>query len=121
MAQLPNNLIDTPQDKTTAFFNNYYVSPFDVSQGVDDSFISFFEKISATKESAKALAGAVISTAKAQNLDPMVILQQFTALPAGQLNAYLVYFLNQNRVGTSYLGLNNQPIINKYIQRCILP
>ena len=37
-----------------------------------------------------------------------------------ELTAYLTVLLNQNRVGTSLLGISNNPQINKYIQRSIL-
>ena len=116
-----NNLNTSDSDKTTSYFNNFYTSSFSVSQGVDDSIVSYFEKLTANTASAKSLAGAVIYTAKAQGLDPMEILHQFADLPLGQLNAYLVMFLNQNRVGTSYLGLSNRPAISKYTARTILP
>ena len=105
-----NNLVNTQPDATTSYFNNYYGPVFDVSQGIDDTAISLFEKITANKETARSLAGAVIYTAKAQSLDPMVILREFSLLSPGELNNYLVSFLNLNRVGTSYLGLSNTPI-----------
>lgn len=43
--------------------------------------------------------------------------------PAGifEVNAYLTAFLNLNRVNTSLLGVSNQPQINKYVNRAILP
>jgi hypothetical protein len=119
MAQ-SNNLNTVNQDLTSSYFNNFFGPTFNVSQDVDESIISFFEKTAANKESALAMARAVIYTAKAQNLDPMVILQKFAAMPAGQINAYLAMFLNLNRVGTSYLGVSNAPITNKYISRAIL-
>lgn len=123
MALLTNNLNNTPssQDSTTTWFNNFYVSPFSISQGQNDAFVSFFEKITANKETAISLAGSVLYTAKAQGIDPMAVMQQFLALPPGQLNAYLVLYLNTNRVATSFLGISNQPKINKYVQRCLLP
>lgn len=121
MAQMLNNLDNIQQDATASYFNNFFKPTFDVSQGVNDSVTSFFEKIASTKESAKAMAGALIYTAKAQNLDPMVVLQQFSAMPPGQLNDYTTMFLNLNRVGTSLLGISNAPLTNKYVARMILP
>lgn len=38
-----------------------------------------------------------------------------------ELDAYLTVFLNLNRVGSSLLGISNQPQTNKYVQRAILP
>jgi hypothetical protein len=123
MALLTNNLVSdvASQDLTTTWFNNYYISPFDVSQGQNDSVVSFFEKVTANKTTAASLAGSVIYTAKAQGLDPMEVLQQFYNLPPGELNAYLVLFLNTNRISTSFLGISNQPKLSKYVQRCIIP
>jgi hypothetical protein len=38
-----------------------------------------------------------------------------------EIDAYLTVFLNLNRVGSSLLGISNQPQTNKYVQRAILP
>jgi hypothetical protein len=120
MASL-NNLTNIPQDIAASYFNNFFQPLFDVSQGVDDTVVSYFEKIAANKESARAMAGALIYTAKAQNLDPMTVLAQFATMSPGQLNNYTTMFLNLNRVGTSLLGISNAPLTNKYVARMILP
>ena len=119
MAQL-NNLTALPADITTDYFNNFLKPGLDISQNIDEAVLGFFETITQTKGAAKALAGALIYTAKSQNLDPMVVLQQFAALPPGELNSYLVMFLNLNRIGTSLLGLSNAPTPSKYITRTLL-
>lgn len=116
-----DNIPNTKSDQTTDYFNNFYKPDFDVSQDVDESITAFFEKFTNNKAAAKTMAGSVIATSKAQNLDPMEILQQFVALPKGQINNYLVLFLNTNRIGTSLLGLSNAPQPNKYLTRTILP
>jgi hypothetical protein len=103
------------------YFNNYFDPTFLVSSNVDAAILSYFEEVSFNKEAAKALASAVIYTSKTQGVDPMQTLQEFTKLPKGELNAYLVMFLNIQRKGTSYLGITNQPITNKYVNRSILP
>lgn len=120
MAQA-NNLTSIKQETTTKYFNNFFGPTFDVSQGIDNAVTSYFEKITQNKESAKSLAGALIYTAKAQNMDPMKVLHEFAALPPGQINNYLTMFLNLNRVGTSLLGLSNIPTTNKYVKRMVLP
>lgn len=111
------NLASTEPQK---YFNNLFLNPSTITANQNDAVIAFFERQTQNKDAAKLLASAVIYTASAQNLDPMSIIQQFTQLPTGQLNPYLTMFLNLNRVGTSYLGINNQPSVNKYIQRAIL-
>jgi len=103
------------------YFNNYFDPSINVSPNVDAAIMTYFEELSFNKLSAKALASAVIYTSKTQGVDPMDTLREFTKLPKGELNAYLVMFLNLQRKGTSYLGITNQPITNKYVNRAILP
>ena len=103
------------------YFNNYFDPTFTVSPNVDAAILSYFEEVAFNTEAAKALASAVIYTSKSQGVDPMQTLTEFTKLPKGQLNAYLTMFLNMQRKGTSYLGITNQPITNKYVNRAILP
>ena len=119
----PNNLNTIPQGQTNTYFNNISVTnpTFDVSISEDNVVTSFFEKLTGDKTNGIAMARAFIYTAKEQSLDVMTVFQQFSNLPPGQINSYLVMFLNLNRVGTSYLGLNNSPPPNKYIIRSILP
>jgi hypothetical protein len=121
---MTNNNIDTVDldslQDTQTFFNNYYLPAVTVSQNVDDSIIGFFQQVTDTKESAKALAGAVILTSLAQRTDPMDVLQKFSKMSKGELNSYLTMFLNLNRIGTSYLGINNAPQTNKYVSRTLL-
>lgn len=104
---------------TTTYFNNFYLPAISTSQNIDDAIIGYFEKVTDTKQAAKALAGAVILTSLSQNLNPMEVLQKFAAMPANQLNDYLTMFLNLNRIGTSYLGINNAPKTSKYVERLI--
>jgi hypothetical protein len=122
----PNNLTSTnvsgnTENPTDFFFNNFFQPAFTVSQNVDDAVIGYFEKITDDKESARILASAVIYTSLARNIDPMETLTKFSSMDASDLNSYVVMFLNLNRTGTSYLGINNTQKVSKYIQRTILP
>ena len=103
------------------FFNNYFDFPIEVSSNVDAAIVAHFEKISDNKESARALASAVIYTAIKQGLDPMNVLDEFRSIPDGELDTYTALFLNFERKGTSFLGLKNRPVQNKYVTRAILP
>lgn len=102
------------------YFNNFFESTIQVSSNVDTSIIGYFETVTATKEAARALASAVIYTSLKQGLNPMNTLDEFKKLSPGEINAYLAMFLNFERKGTSYLGITNQPTINKYISRTII-
>ena len=114
------NLNNLPVD-TRAYFNNFYQPALTVSQDVDDAILGYFEQVADTKESARALAGAVVATSIAQGIDPMTTLYNFKSITAGELNSYLATFLNFNRIGTSYLGISTSPTPNKYVARSILP
>lgn len=119
----PSNLNGTSASSadTKSFFNNTNLPPISVSQNVDDAVVAYFEQIADSKEAARALAAAVILTSVSQGVDPMSTLQQFMKMDKAQLNSYTTMFLNLNRVGTSYLGINNSPTVSKYVARMIRP
>lgn len=104
---------------TEAYFNNFTLGTISNSQ--NDSLTGYFETYTGgNRAAAQTLASAVIYTSLVQGMNPMEVLQRFTELPIGQVDAFLATFLNLNRVGTSLLGLNNQPGANKYVKRAIL-
>jgi len=103
-----------------SFFNNFFNFPIEFTSNVDSAVIAFFEEIADNKESARALASAVLYTALKQGMNPMSVLEEFKKLPPGDLNTYTALFLNMERAGTSFLGLKNKPVQNKYVARSIL-
>jgi len=113
------NSIDTKD--VQSFFNNYFNIPVNVSSNVDSAIIAYFEQVAETKIGARALASAVIYTSVKQGIDPISVLEEFQKLSIGELDAYTAMFLNFERVGTSYVGINNQTTLNKYVLRTILP
>lgn len=115
------NQVSLTKTDPNNYWNNYFKPDLTVSPGVDAAIISYFERVAENRTAAKALASAVIYTAQEQKMDPMAVLDEFTKVPRGELTSYLTLFLNMQRVGTSYLGTSNQPPINKYVQRAILP
>lgn len=116
----PTNLNTSGYTKTTAYFNNYFLAPLDISQEVNDSILSYFEQQTGNKESAKILVQTVIETAQLQREDPLQVLNKFMKLPQGDLNVILALYLNNSRVNTSYLGVKTAPQENKYITRTIV-
>jgi hypothetical protein len=126
MSKRPSNLTSVNEVEITAnqapsFFNNFYQPTYAVSQNVDDAVLAFFEKITDGREAAKIMASSVIYTSLAQNIDPMETLQKFSTMASDDLNSYVAMFLNLNRLGTSYLGINNRPKTGKYVARMIRP
>jgi hypothetical protein len=110
----------TPGFNPDSYFNNLSLPPINVSQDVDDAVEGFFEQVTGNRESARVLASAVIYTSVSQGINPMSTIKEFSSLTRGDLNQYLVTFLNLNRVGTSVLGLNAQPFTNQFVRRSIL-
>lgn len=115
------NFTQTKSNPAEVFFNNYYLTIPNVSLNENDAVFSYFQKITDNDEAATALTTAVLGTSASQGVDVMEVLDQFSRLNATQLNSYLCMFLNLNRVNTSFLGINNDPIKNPYVNRSILP
>ena len=126
MSIKPSNIsaVDASENSATSaptFINNFYQPAFTVSQNVNDTILAYFEKITDGKEAAKIMASTVIYTSLAQGIEPLETLQKFSTMSSDDLNAYIAMFLNLNRVGTSYLGINNRPRTGKYVARMIRP
>jgi hypothetical protein len=101
------------------YFNNFYSDVFEVGPA-DDAIVAFFESHTQSKKSARNLAAVVLYTAKAQGLDPMLVLSEFQKLPPGQLNNYLAAFLNTNRAPTSVIGIKQTTNTNPLVARTVL-
>ena len=104
----------------TKYFNNFYNVPITVSTAKDDAVLSYFESVTDNRDSALALASAVIYTSRVQNLDVMAVLDEFKKLRKEQTSIFRSYFLNLSRIGTSLIGVQNATKRNKYISRTIL-
>ena len=102
------------------YFNNFYASAFNISSDANDAILTFFQQYTQNAEAGKNLAAAVIYTAFAQNLNPLTVLSEFQKLSKGELNNYLIAFLNVNRAPTSVLGIRNGTQTNPYVARTIL-
>jgi hypothetical protein len=116
----PNLSASTLSSNTNQYFNNFYSFPMNVSAETNDYIVAFFEEYASNSQTAQTMAASVIYTAKAQGLDPLTVMKDFQALPKGQLNNYLVAFLNITRVPTSILGLNKGAQVSPFITRTII-
>lgn len=112
------NLSNSDQNN---YFTNYYASLTPISEESYDAIVAEFELITGNSDAAGALASAVVYTCRQQGIDPMEALSELLKLAPGEINDYLAGFFNMNRVGTSRLGVMQQPPVNKYVQRSILP
>lgn len=116
----PSNLPSSGTNPTNKFFSNYFIPDYTVSIGTNDAILSWFEQVTGDKDSAELLAQTVINTAQLNNEDPMQVLDQFMALPMGDLNNLLALYLNNSRVSTSLLGTVNTVVPNSRVNRTIL-
>lgn len=108
-------------DASSEYFSTFFNSIASYSQNTNDAIIAYFQTITGSAENGTILAGSVLYTASQQGLNPMTLIDEFKKMKPGELNAYLTMFLNLNRVGTSLLGLSNQPQVSPYITRAIRP
>lgn len=116
----PNISTNPISDSTSKYFNNFYSIKFDISANANDAILSFFEQYTDNKITAKNLSAAVVYTALSQNLNPLMVLEEFQKLPKGELNNYLIAFLNISRIPTSVLGVKDSKRTNVYVARTVL-
>lgn len=116
----PSNLTASETNKTTNFFNNFFIPEQTVSANVDDALVGFFQTQTGDKVAGKLLAAAVINTALQQKEDPMSVLDEFRKMSPGELNVYLALYLNLSRVNSSLIGVKNVPVSSKYVSRSII-
>jgi hypothetical protein len=112
------DLSNTQQD-ARKYFNNFFAGDFSIGEA-NDTIVAYFEKYTGNAAGGKALAAAVIYTARAQNIDPMQVFSDFQKLQPNELNNYLAAFLNFNRVPTSTIGIKTAATTSPYITRSIL-
>jgi hypothetical protein len=115
-----SNLVEVKESSTSRYFNNVYKTTNAISPAISSSIISWFQEQTGSRETATLLARILINTADSIGEDPRKILQEFTKLPPGELNAYLALFLNSGRVPTSLLGIKNQPAPTDLISRTLI-
>ena len=111
--------LSNAQQDARKYFNNFFAGDFAVG-AANDAIVGYFEKYTGNAASGKALAAAVIYTARAQNIDPMQVFSDFQKLRPNELNNYLAAFLNFNRVPTSIIGIKTSATTSPYITRSIL-
>ena len=89
------DLSNTQQDPNK-YFNNFFAKDFSIGPA-NDVIVAYFEKYTNNAESGRALAGAVIYTAQAQNMDPMAVFSEFQKMRPNELNnyEYFHFFIQQ--------------------------
>jgi len=117
---IPTNLPNQKVESAPKYLKNLYVKDGIISSNQYDELTGLLQKRAATPEAADNLAAAVIQGAAQQNMTMTDMIQYVRNSNTTELDAFLAFFLNNTRVGTSYLGVANANNQNPYIIRTIL-
>lgn len=116
--QAPN--ANNPTGDANKYFTNLYTVDMSIGPNTNDGLVAFFEKYTGNKIAGQNLAGTVLYTAMAQGLQPMEVLGKFQKLSKGQLDGYLLAFLNSTRSPTSVLGIKTTTKTSPYVARTVI-
>jgi hypothetical protein len=115
-SNLPNSNIES----TPNYFKNYFVKQGIVSDNQYESLIGLLMKRNGNRAASENLAAAAIRGAAQQNMTMTDMIEYIRRTNDVELDAFLAFFLNNTRVGTSYLGISNAQNQNPFVIRTIL-
>lgn len=118
---IPTNFPVVYSEASTAFIPNSFERAPNVSDNTYDALLGLLEKRTVSKLAAQNLASNVIAGLVDQGVDINNIIDRLRLSLDTEIDAFLAFFLNRTRVGTSYLGVSNRTTTNPYITRTILP
>jgi hypothetical protein len=101
---LPPKIAEGSDATTLQAFDSYYTTPLEVPVATFDSIKGYFESKGFAKISADAIAIVIIRQSKADNVNPMAMLDTLKGLNSVELSNVVSEILNYNRFKTSYLG-----------------
>ena len=92
-----------------------------ISDNTYDELIGLLETKTESRAAAENLAASIIQGLVQQDISINEIIDRLRSSSNSEIDALLVLFLNNTRVGTSYLGLASEYQVNPYVARTILP
>jgi uncharacterized protein YaiE (UPF0345 family) len=116
----PTNLPNTTAESTNNYFGQNFVKQGFVTDNQYEALVGLLQKRTINRASAENLAGAVIQGSAQQDTPFSEVFDLIKKSEGQEIDAFLAFFLNNTRVGTSYLGIKNLGAINPYITRTIL-
>lgn len=117
---IASNLPSTGKEATPNYFKNYYVKKGVVSDNQYEALIGLLMKRAKNRQAAELIAASVITGAAEQNMTMTDMIEYIRKSNETEIDAFLSFFLNNTRVGTSYLGISNPQNQNAYVVRTIL-
>lgn len=105
----------------SAAFPSAFERTVNISDETYDELLGLLEKRTRNTQSARNLAAAVIQGLVQQDIDINEVIDSLRTSSDNEIDLLLAVFLNNGRVGTSYLGVANQFLTNPYVSRTVLP
>lgn len=117
---ISSNLPESNFESTPNYFKNYFVKQGIVSDNQYEALIGILMKRNNNRAASENLAAAAIQGAAQQNMTMTDMIEYIRRTNDVELDAFLAFFLNNTRVGTSYLGIANAQNQNPFVIRTIL-
>lgn len=104
MNPLSNLPIENKTNEVIDYYDQYFQLPVQLDTGTITAFRGFFEKRSFDKTASENISYVILSQAKRDNVNPMIILDTLEGLTDVELSALVGEILNFNRFKTSSIG-----------------
>ena len=124
MAEFYTNLPPKDKDELQKTIDKLTTVPFETEYqfniGEYDSTIAFFVKRNFSRTAAEAVAYAILTQAKIDNIKPQQILDQLTYSTPALLSELMTIILNANRYKSSRLGVRKTLATKETVSRNII-
>ena len=124
MAEFYTNLPPKDKDELQKTIDKLTTVPFETEYqfniGEYDSTIAFFVKRNFSRTAAEAVAYAILTQAKIDNIKPQQILDQLTYATPALLSELITIILNANRYKSSRLGVRKTLATKETVSRNII-
>ena len=120
MTALSNLPIENKNNQVVEYFDQYFQLPVQLETSTIAAYNGFFEKRNFDKTAAENISYVLLSQAKRDNVNPMVILDSLQGLSDVELSALVGEILNFNRFKTSSIGKFVDIIPPEWITRNII-
>ena len=124
MAEFYTNLPPKDKDELQKTIDKLTTVPYETEYqfniGEYDSTIAFFVKRNFSRTAAEAVAYAILTQAKIDNIKPQQILDQLTYSTPALLSELMTIILNANRYKSSRLGVRKTLATKETVSRNII-
>ena len=111
---------DASADRTVKLFDNFYNYELVVPVDQYDVILAYFNKVTASRQSAMQLTSGLFRVAHASNIDVMELFSTIDGQDEYTLSATLAYYYNGIRDASTLLGISQPTKPNFYAARNIV-